>query len=163
MCREQGMQEVPYLYEGVYVFVLFHVVLGAGVLQDAQLQEGLGDGHGRHGAGRGDGRRYHGVEALRQLVVQLHVVHLHVQLALVLRRPHLEPQPLLELSPQLAPMRSLHPLVHVVDNEPALDLPPGRGRLSYGELPAVDHEVLLDGAALGGGQGLVALLALIGT
>ena len=59
------------------ILVLLDVgVLGAGILQDGELKEGLGHTLRHHGLGRGYRGRYHRIEALRQLVVQLHPVHL---------------------------------------------------------------------------------------
>ena len=73
------------------------------------------------------------------------MVDLEMELSLVSAGPHLEPEPLLELSPQPALVRGLHPLSDVVDPQgPIVNLPLGRGALTNGQQAAVHHEVVLN-------------------
>ena len=92
------------------------------------------------------GGGYHRVQALCQLVVQLDVVDLEVELALVSTVPHLEPEPLLKLSPESALVRRLHPLGAVVHPQgPVVNVSLGRGALTDGQQATVHHEVMLNG------------------
>ena len=84
-----------------------------------------------------------------------------MKLSLVLATAKLAPKSFLKLSAESAAVRGLHPLLDVVHHQPALLELPSRGRrLAYCEQPAVQHEVVLDGLALGACQALVALFAL---
>ena len=89
---------------------------------------------------------YHRVQALCQLIVQLDVIDLEMKLALVSTGPHLEPEPLLELSPEPALVRGLHSLGDVVHPQgPVINVTLGRGALTDGQQATVHHEVVLNG------------------
>ena len=60
--------------------------------------------------------------------------------------PHLEPEPLLELSPEPALVRGLHPLGDVVHPQgPVINVTLGRRALTDGQQTTVHHEVVLNG------------------
>ena len=74
------------------------------------------------------------------------MVDLEMELPLVSASPHLEPEPLLELSPQPALVRGLHPLLDIVDPQgPVVNLSLRRGALTNSQQAAVHHEVMLNG------------------